>query len=90
MICSSIGYGGVEEIKQLYSRLKKEGFTVLSQIISENMDYSTIKDFRYQKELAARIVTHDLECVKRADVVVVLANKPSYGTALEMFVARQS
>src|SRR6266540_3408506 len=93
MICGSIGYGGIEEIKQLkqlYLLLEKEGFTVLNHIISENMDYAFIKDFRYEKELAAKIVAHDLKYVKKADVVVVLANKASYGTAIEMFVARQS
>lgn len=42
-----------------------------------------------RKELAAKIVAHDLEYVGRADIVVVLANKASYGTAVEMFVARQ-
>jgi len=48
MISGSIGYGGIEEIKQLYSVLDDEGFTVFNHIISENMDYSHIKDFRYQ------------------------------------------
>ncbi|TLX84566.1 MAG: hypothetical protein E6K94_00480 [Thaumarchaeota archaeon] len=89
MISGSIGYGGIEEIKQLYSVLDDEGFTVFNHIISENMDYSHIKDFRYQKELAAKIIAHDLEHVKKADVLVVLANKPSYGTAMEMFFASQ-
>lgn len=90
MIRGSIGYGGTEEIKQLYSLLEKEGSTVLNHVISENMYYSFVKDFRYQKELAAKIVAHDLEYVRKADVMVVLANKASYGSAIEIFVERQS
>lgn len=90
MVCGSIGYGGAIEIKKMYSLLKKEGFTILNHIISKGMDYSHIKDFRYKKELSGKIVGHDLEYVNKADVVVVLANKASYGTAIEMFIARQS
>jgi nucleoside 2-deoxyribosyltransferase len=90
MVCGSIGYGGAIEIKRMYSLLKKEGFAVLNHIISKGMDYSHIKDFRYEKELSAKIVGHDLEYVSKADVVVVLVNKASYGSAIEMFVARQS
>jgi hypothetical protein len=31
-----------------------------------------------------------LEYVRKADVLVVLANRPSVGTAIEMFVAKNS
>jgi hypothetical protein len=61
MVCGSIGYGGGIELKRMYSLLKKEGFTVLNHIISKGMDYSNTKDFRYEKELSAKIVGHDLE-----------------------------
>jgi nucleoside 2-deoxyribosyltransferase len=54
------------------------------------MDYSDIKDFRNKKELSRQIVNHDLEYLKKADVLVVLANMPSYGAAIEMFVAKNS
>jgi nucleoside 2-deoxyribosyltransferase len=90
MVCGSIGYGGVDEIKEFYSFLEKEGFEILNHIISKGMDYSDIKDFRDQKELSARIVEHDLGFVNKADIILVLANKASYGTAIEMFVAKQS
>ena len=46
--------------------------------MSKGADYSDIKDFRDKKELSHQIVNHDLEYVKKADVLVVLANRPSY------------
>ena len=90
MVCGSIGYGGVEEIKHLYSFLYKEGFKTVDHLVEKGMDYSGINDFRDKKDLSSKIVNHDLEYVKKADVLVVLANKPSHGTAIEMFVAKSS
>jgi len=62
---------------------------VLDHISEDNMDYSDIKDFRGDRDLAERIVKHDLEFIKKGDVVVAITNGPSYGTAIEMFVAKQ-
>ena len=90
MVCGSIGYGGVQEIRRLYSLLRTEGFDILDHITVEGMDYSDIKDFRKKKELSRNIVEHDLEYLKKADVVVVLSDSPSYGTAIEMFVAKNA
>jgi len=53
------------------------------------MDYSDIKDFRDKRELAEKIVKHDLEFVKKGDVIVAVSNGPSYGTAIEMYVAKR-
>jgi len=90
MVCGSIGYGGVNRIRQVYSLLQKRGFDVLDHIASKGMDYSDVKDFRQKKRMSHKIVEHDLLCVKEADVLVVLAEMPSYGTAIEMFVAKSS
>src|SRR5574341_1636114 len=90
MVCGSIGFGGVSKIKGLYLLLEKEGFSVLNHIVSEKMDYSYIHDFRYQKGLAVKIVRHDLKYVKKADIIVVLANKGSYGTSIEMYIAKKA
>jgi hypothetical protein len=90
MVCGSIGYGGVDEIRNLYSFLRKEGFEIVDHLVTKGMDYSDIKDFRDKKELCYQIVNHDLEFVKKSDVLVVLANKASYGTAIEMFIAKTS
>lgn len=89
MVCGSIGFGGVSQIKRLYLVLEKEGFSVLNHIVSKKMDYSYIHDFRHQKGLALKIVRHDLEYLKKADIIVVLVNKGSYGTAIEMYIAKQ-
>ena len=89
MICGSIGHGGVENIKNFYNFLKNESFDVLEHIQAEGMDYSHISDFRDKKELSQKIVDHDLEFVKKADVVVVLVDVPSYGTAVEMYIAKK-
>ena len=90
MVCGSIGHGGIDEIRQLYLFLRREGFGIVDHLIDENMDYSDIKDFRDKKDLAYKIVNHDFEYVKKADVLVVLSCKPSYGAAIEMFVAKNS
>jgi len=53
------------------------------------MDYSGVEDFRERRELVERIVKRDLEAVEEADVVVAICEAPSFGTAVEMFVAKQ-
>ena len=90
MVCGSIGYGGISEIRDLYSFLHTLGFKTADHLVEKDMDYSDISDFRDKKELSRQIVNHDLEYVKKADVLVVLANRPSVGTAIEMFVAKSS
>lgn len=89
VVCGSIGYGGLSEIREIQSLLRKEGFTVLDHISEEGMDYSDVKDFRNKTELAKKIVRHDLDFIRASDVVVGIANKPSYGTAIEIFVAKE-
>lgn len=90
MVCGSIGYGGIHDIRQLYSFLRKEGFDTVDQIMSKGKDYSQINDFRNKKALSHQIVTNDLEFINKTDVLVVLADKPSYGTGIEMFIAKNS
>ena len=90
MISGSIGYGGIDEIGRLYSFLLEEGFGIVDHLVSKDADYSDIKDFRDKKDLSHQIVNHDLEYVKKADVLVVLGNRPSYGAAIEMFIAKSS
>lgn len=90
MVCGSIGYGGIDDIRRIYTFLDTEGFDIVDHIVGKGMDYSGIKDFRNKKELSRQIVNHDLEYVKKADVLVVLASMPSYGAAIEMFVAKNS
>jgi hypothetical protein len=88
MVLGSIGYGGIDSIRRVYSLLQKENFSILNHVEEEHMDYSHIADFRDEKELSEKIVKHDLKYVEKADVLVVLTGRPSYGTAIEMYKAR--
>ena len=90
MICGSIGYGGIEKIKKLYAILKEKGFDTIDHILGKDMDYSHINDFRDKPELSKDIVEHDLKHVSMADVLVVLADSPSYGTGMEMVIAKNN
>src|SRR5205807_4517490 len=90
MVCGSIGYGSIDEIGRLYSILLKQGFGIVDHLVSKGADYSDIKDFRDKKDLSHQIIKHDLEYVKKADVLVALANRTSYSTAIEMFIAKSS
>jgi nucleoside 2-deoxyribosyltransferase len=90
MVCGSIGYGGVDRIRRMYSLLLEKGFDIVDHLVRKGMDYSDIRDFRDKKELSQQIVSHDLQFVEKADVIVVLANGPSYGTAIEMYIAKNS
>ena len=40
--------------------------------------------------MSHQIVNHDLQYIEKSDVIVVIANGPSYGTAIEMYVAKNS
>ena len=51
------------------------------------MNYSEIKDFRDKKELSKKIVTYDLTQIDQADIIIVIAEKPSFGTAVEQYYA---
>jgi nucleoside 2-deoxyribosyltransferase len=90
MVCGSIGYGRVDEIKRLYSFLQREGFDIVDHLVQKGMDYSDIKDFRYKIDLSRQIVEHDIEYIYKADALIVIAYPPSYGTAIEMFIAKSS
>ena len=90
MVCGSIGYGGVDEIRRMYSLLHQEGFDIVDHLVHKGMDYSDIQDFRDKKELSQQIVSHDLQFVEKADIIVVIANRPSYGTAIEVYIAKNS
>ena len=89
MICGSIGYGGVNEIRRLYALLREKGYDIVDHLIEKGMDYSDINDFRDKKELSHEIIRHDLEYVNKSDIIIVVANSPSYGTAMEMLIAKE-
>ncbi len=88
MVCGSIGYGGIDKIMRFYTIIREKGFDVINHLVENDMDYSNIDDFRDKMELCQKIVKHDLDYVNKADILVVLANSPSYGTAMEMLIAK--
>lgn len=87
MVCGSIGYGGVDKIRRMYAVLHQKGFDIVDHLVHKGMDYSDIGDFRDKKELSQQIVSHDLQFMEKADVIVVVADRPSYGTGIEMHIA---
>jgi nucleoside 2-deoxyribosyltransferase len=72
----------------LYALLVSNGFSIADHIVHKGMDYSHISDLRDKQDLSSKIINHDLKYIESSDVVVVVANGPSYGTAIEMFVAK--
>lgn len=90
MVCGSIGYGGVDKIRQMYVILRRKGFEIVDHLVHKGMDYSDVGDFRDKKELSQQIVSHDLQYIEEADVIIVVANRPSYGTGIEMYIAKNS
>jgi nucleoside 2-deoxyribosyltransferase len=92
MVCGSIGYSGkADDIRNMYLFLKSKGFSITSHLTQdETMEYSDITDFRNKENLSRQIVNHDIRYIKKTDVVVVIGNGPSYGAAIEMFVAKKS
>ncbi|HSB57843.1 MAG TPA: hypothetical protein VLD38_08570 [Nitrosopumilaceae archaeon] len=89
MVCGSIGHGGIDKIRRLYSFLRTEGFDVLDHVKDKKMDYSNVKDFKNKIELSHKIVKHDLAYVRKADILVVFGDAPSFGTAIEMFIGKK-
>lgn len=88
LVCGSIGYGGLSTMKKVQSFLGRRGFSVIDQTAAW-MDYSGVEDFRGKRDLVELIVKRDLKAVKEADVVVAVCEASSFGTAVEMFVAKQ-
>ena len=85
---NTIGYGGINDIKNLYALLVNHGFSVVDHLVHKGMDYSHISDFRDKQDLSSKIIKHDLKYIESSDIVIIVANGPSYGTAIEMFIAK--
>jgi nucleoside 2-deoxyribosyltransferase len=77
---------GVEKVLKLQETLRKAGFDVLNQL--EAFDYTGIEDFRAEGELGERIIEKDLRLLRQADVIVALADQPSFGIGAEVFYAK--
>ena len=78
---------GVKRVRELQDTLRKAGFEVLNQL--EAFDYTGIEDFRVEVELGKRIIEKDLGLLEQADLIVALADEPSFGIGAEVFYAKQ-
>ena len=86
MVCGPIGGVGLDKIMKMQEFLESKGFDTVKQF-SKGKDYSNIHDFRKKTTLVKKIIKHDLECIQKADVLVVLP-EPSFGASIEMFIAK--
>lgn len=90
IVCGSIGYGGIEDIREIQKLLLENGFEIIDHISETEMDYSHIDDFRDKPNLTKKIVEHDLSYIENCDAIVVVLNKPSIGTTIETIHARNN
>ena len=88
-MCGPIAYGDIRKIRELQKFLRDKGFEVIDQFQEKQMDYSNIRDFREKKRLAERIVENDLKFIVECDVIVAVCDKPSFGTAIEIYCAKK-
>ncbi|HIP90232.1 MAG TPA: hypothetical protein EYH22_01630 [Candidatus Nanopusillus sp.] len=84
IVCGSIGYGGIEEIRRLQSFLRENGYYVLNQL---TVDYSNVEDFRDKPDLWEKIVKNDLEFCEKADVIILIVTNPSFGAMAEVIIS---
>ncbi|RLI80491.1 hypothetical protein DRP05_00530 [Archaeoglobales archaeon] len=83
IVCGSVGYGGIEKIKKLQEFLMKEGYDVIDQF--EKADYSYVDDFRDKMELCEKIVKTDMRLIEEADVLILISDISSFGSAIEAY-----
>ena len=88
-VLGSIGYGGFDKLKEFMHYLEEHDFEIITQLHIGEMDYSNIDDFRDEIELSKEIIKYDFEVIEKADVLVLIANKPSYGAAMEVYMGKE-
>jgi len=84
MVCGSIGYGGVDDIREVQRFLREKGFEVVDQL---EVDYTEVEDFRDRPELWEEIVKSDLNFCSEADAIVLVAKNPSFGAMAEVVIS---
>jgi nucleoside 2-deoxyribosyltransferase len=88
MVCGPVARGGIEKIRCFQDFLRRNGFDLIDQFQFEAMDYSRIQDFRGKNELSKKIVKNDLDFIENCDAIVALCDEPSFGTAIEIYYAK--
>ncbi|MDI3502501.1 MAG: 7-cyano-7-deazaguanine reductase [Archaeoglobi archaeon] len=84
IICGAVGYGGIERIRDLQEFLRENGYEVIDQF--RDADYSYVEDFRDRAELSRKIIERDLKRIEEADVLILIADSPSFGASIEAFL----
>ena len=84
LVVGSVGYGGLGEIRELQKVLESNGFEVLNQF---KLDYSYVNDFRGEEDVSESIIQHDLKICDEADVIILLASRPSFGAMSETIIS---
>lgn len=77
----------IEKVLKVQEGLRRAGVEVLNQL--EPFDYRRLYNFIDERELAERIVKHDLSLLEKTDVVIALADRPSFGTGAEVFYSKR-
>ncbi len=77
----------IERVVELQQRLREEGLDVLNQL--EPFEWRREYDFLLEVRLAKRVIEYDLSLLKEADVIVALADKPSFGVGAEVIYAKR-
>ena len=77
---------GIRKVIEIQKALEGAGIQVLNQL--EPFEWRKFYDFRQDPDLAKQIVEYDLSLVRKADLIVVLADKPSWGSGAEVFYAK--
>jgi len=83
-VCGPIGYGRIDDIKNVQLLLRRRGYDVLDQL---EYDYSHVDDFRDKPELVREIIRRDLELCEKADLIVFVVKEPSFGAMAEAMIS---
>ncbi len=87
MVCGPVGGVGTGRITEMRRFLEENGFQTVKQFVKGKSDYSRMNDFRKRKKLAKKIIAHDLQVIKKSDVLIVFP-EPSFGASIEMYIAK--
>jgi len=86
MVCGSVGFGGLEGLEALKRKLRERSFHVIEQFAGAGRS-ARVRDFRTRRSLCRKIMRRDLSLVRRADAILVVADRPSFGAGVEMYIA---
>ncbi len=84
IVVGPISEGDREQIKTVQGWIREAGYEVIDQLVFFDVEKD---DFRGSTREASLIVHQDLDLIDQADVLVVLATRPSFGVGSEIMHA---